>query len=229
MRCAECAAEVPPLREFCPKCGAPTDPGLREGRHQLDSRPRSGEELKVNRKKVLLIVAAAVGLGFVANRAFDPDFFDSDHGSTIPSRPKARGPVVIDADQLYQAYRDDEKSADRRFAGREMVVTGEFLRMVPDGYGSLDLRLKTSNPEVQVGIDLAQLALDDGKKLTPGQKVTVSCQGMGGSGNELWVRDCAVQPTGQESPAGTEASAPASPPQAPAPPTTPPAGEGNSG
>ena len=98
-----------------------------------------------------------------------------------------------------------------------MVVSGEFLRIVPDGYGSLDLRLKTSNPEIPVGIDLAQVALEDGKKLRPGQRVTVSCKGMGGSGNELWVRECAVQDV---------ASAPAAPtapvsPTAPVPPTAP--------
>ena len=57
--------------------------------------------------------------------------------------------------------------ADRaRFADREMVVTGEFLRIVPDGYGSLDMRLKTSNPEAPLGIDLAY-GFD---RLTPGWK-----------------------------------------------------------
>jgi hypothetical protein len=183
---------VPPLREFCPGCGAPTDPGLRERRHQL-GQPRSTGEMMSNRKKVLIVAAAAIGLGALANLAFDPDW-DSNERPAIPSRPEARGAVTIEAEDLYRAYRDDEEGADRRFDGREMVVSGEFLRIVPDGYGSLDLRLKTSNPEVPVGIDLAQLAIEDGKKLRPGQRVTVSCQSMGGGGNELWVRDCAIQP-----------------------------------
>ena len=57
MRCPECAADVPPLREFCPKCGTPTDPGLRE---RLQRRPstRPPEELKRNRKTVLIGAAA---------------------------------------------------------------------------------------------------------------------------------------------------------------------------
>lgn len=227
MRCAECAAEVPPLREFCPQCGAPTDPGLRERRHRL-GRPRSTGELPGNRKKVLVVVAAMVGLGIVGSAMFD-DKFDSDSGDrpTIPSRPQAHGAVTISAEDLYQAYRDDERAADRRFDDREMVVTGEFLRIVPDGYGSLDLRLKTSNPEVPVGIDLAALAIEDGKKLRPGQQVTASCKGMGGSGNELWVKDCAIQPVG-------EAGVAPSPPATESPPATTsapgfaaPAGEGN--
>ncbi|MEO6359514.1 MAG: hypothetical protein ABIO43_02935 [Sphingomicrobium sp.] len=221
MRCAECAAEVPPLREFCPKCGAPTDPGLRERRHRL-GQPRSTGELKGNRKKVLIAAAAVLGLGVVGNAIFDPDW-DRNDRRTIPSRPEARGAVTISAEDLYQAYRDDEDAADRRFDGREMVVSGEFLRIVPDGYGSLDLRLKTSNPEVPVGIDLAGLAVEDGKKLRPGQQVTVSCQRMGGSGNELWVRDCAIQSVEGDS------VAPASPSASPSAPALPAATEGNSG
>jgi hypothetical protein len=66
---------------------------------------------------------------------------------------------------------------------------------VPDGYGSLDLRLKTSDPEEQLGIDVVDLAIEDARQLRPGQRVTVSCQRMGSGGDELWVQDCAIQPT----------------------------------
>lgn len=217
--CPECGADVSALREFCPKCGTPTDPTFRE-RRARGAGPRPGEELKSNRKTILVAAAALLGVAAVSNAVFDPDFFDSDEQATIPSRPEARGAVVIDAEQLYQAYRDDEEAADRRFDGREMVISGEFLRIVPDGYGSLDLRLKTSNPEIPVGIDLAELALEDGKRLRPGQQVTVSCKGMGGSGNELWVRDCAVQ-NGQQDPAVPEPPAAPEPSAAPESPTAP--------
>lgn len=230
--CPECGADVSALREFCPKCGTPTDPVFRE-RRARGTGLRPGDEVKSNRKTILIAAAGLLSLAVVGNAVFDSDsdFFDSDESATIPSRPEARGAVVIDAEQLYQAYRDDERAADRRFDGREMVVSGEFLRIVPDGYGSLDLRLKTSNPEIPVGIDLAELALDDGKKLRPGQQVTVSCKGMGGSGNELWVRDCAVQNVQQ----GTAApELPASPdrpaaPEEPAAPNAPASTEADNG
>lgn len=227
MRCAECAAEVPRLREFCPKCGAPTDPGLRERRHQL-GQPRSTGEMKGNRKKVLIAAAAVLGLGILAT-GVNIDFDSNDRPPT-PDRPEARGPVTIEAEQLYQAYRDNPHGSAERFDGREMVVSGEFLRIVPDGYGSLDLRLKTSNPEMPVGVDVVGIAIDDAKTLRPGQRVTVSCQSMGGYDDDLWVRDCAIQPEGQTSPAPAPAppTAPASP-NAPAPPPAPEAAEGNAG
>jgi hypothetical protein len=211
VRCPECAADVPPLREFCPKCGTPTDPGLRE-RLQRHPSTRSPEELKRNRKTVLIGAAALLLALGVAGKFSWPGHFihiESHH------RDGPKGPVTIDADQLYQAYRDDPDGAAKRFGGREMVVSGEFIRIVPDGWGSLDLRLKTSNPEKPLGIDVAQLALDDAKKLRPGQRVTVSCQHMGSGGDLLWVQDCAIQAAGPADAAQPPAPTPPAPPTSP--------------
>src|SRR5690606_3184406 len=124
-------------------------------------------------------------------------FWDPPMTTGSEERTQPRGPVTIEAEALHQAYADDPRAAAERFDNREMVVSGEFLRIVPDGYGSLDLRLKTSNPDEQLGIDVAQLAIEDAKQLRPGQRVTVSCQQMGAGGDELWVQDCAIQLAGE--------------------------------
>jgi hypothetical protein len=216
VRCAECGAEVPVLREFCTNCGAPTDPGLRQRRHRLGQGGRPDGEPKGNGRTIVIAAAALLGLGALGTGWFGSDF-DWDDRPAIAELDASRGPVTIEADELYQAYRDNPDGAAERFGGREMVVSGEFLRIVPDGYGSLDLRLKTSNPEAQVGVDLAQLAIEDGKKLLPGQRVTVSCQQMGSGGDELWVQDCAIQPTAET----LAAPVPPSAPTAPAPPAAP--------
>jgi hypothetical protein len=214
VRCPECAADVPPLREFCPKCGTATDPGLRERLRGRSTRPV--EEQKRNRKIFLIGgVAILVAMGVAGKLSWPGPPLSIDFND----RDRPAGPVTIEAEQLYQAYRDDPKAAARRFGGREMMVSGEFVRIVPDGYGSLDLRLKTSNPEAQLGIDVAQLALEDAKQLRPGQRVTVSCQEMGSGDDVLWVRECAIQPTGDDGAA----------PSPPAPPPPSPAAEGNSG
>ena len=231
VRCKDCGAEVPVLREFCQNCGAPTDLSLRERQHQLGPGPRQRSDggQKGKRKTFLIAAAALLGLGAVANNWFDPDFdfdFDSDdHRVVIVDRDEPRGAVTIEADDLYKAYRDNPEGAQERFEDREMVVSGTFLRIVPDGYGSLDLRLATSNPNAQVGVDLADLAVEDGKALRPGQRFTVSWQGMGDGGDELWVRDCAIQPNA-ETDAGPSAPGNASSPGAPA---TPAAGNNSEG
>jgi len=200
------------------------DPGLRQRRHQLGQGRRPDGEQKSNGKTILIAAAALLGLGAVGTGWFGPDFgFGSDDQPAI-GRDAPRGPVTIEAEELYEAYRDNPRGSAERFGGREMVVSGEFLRIVPDGYGSLDLRLKTSNPEEQLGVDLAQLAIEDGKKLLPGQRVTVSCQQMGSGGDELWVQDCAIQPmaeTGAASDAPVTTPATPSEPTPPAPPAAP--------
>src|SRR5438105_9283990 len=118
VRCPECAADVPLLREFCPKCGAATDPGLRAS---LKRGPgtRSPDELQRNRKTVLFGAAAlllALGIGGRFSWPGHIIHIGTHH------RDAPKGPVTVEADQLYQAYRDDPDSAAKRFGGREMVV-----------------------------------------------------------------------------------------------------------
>jgi len=133
---------------------------------------------------------------------------------TIADKSETKGPVVVSAVDLANAYRTNRDAADQKFGDdRELTVTGEFQRIVPDGYGSLDLRLKTADPEQPLGVDVAGVAIDDAKKLVPGQQVTVSCRGMGEGTDLLWVRDCAIQ-------SGEDTSA-TSPPRAPNPPAAP--------
>ena len=192
MRCPECSADVSALREFCPICGAAMDPGVRGSLLRgPGSRPADGR--KGSRKAVVIGGAAALLVALGVAGQFTGSWSDSP---VTEERNQPRGPVTIEADQLQKAYADDPRAAARRFDNREMVVSGEFLRIVPDGYGSLDLRLKTSNPEEPLGIDVTQLAIEDAKRLLPGQRVTVSCQKMGSGGDELWVQDCAIQQTG---------------------------------
>jgi hypothetical protein len=128
---------------------------------------------------------------------------------------------VTDADQIYRAYHANPAAAAKRFGGREMMVTGEFLRIVPDGWGSLDMRLKTSNADSPLGADLVNEAVEDAKKLRPGQQVTLSCRQMAGEGDDRWLQECAIQPE--------PAAAPIAPTAPPPPPSPPPPGVGNAG
>lgn len=192
MRCPECSADVSALREFCPICGAAMDPGVR-GSLLRGSGGRPTDGRKGSRKAVLIGGGAAILLALGVAGQFMGSWSDPPITLGSEERDQPRGPVTIEAAELQQAYADDPRAAAERFDNREMVVSGEFLRIVPDGYGSLDLRLRTSDPDEQLGIDVAQLAIEDAKRLRPGQRVTVSCQQMGSGADELWVQDCAIQ------------------------------------
>ena len=205
VRCPDCAVEVNPLREYCHSCGSPMDPAVRE-RLRARAGGRSPEELKSNRKTVLIACAGIAALLAIGGRLSWPGI--PLHISTHSER---KGPIVTDAEQIYRAYHADPDGAAKRFGGRELMVTGEFLRIVPDGYGSTDLRLKTSNPDSPLGVDLADAAVADAKQLRPGQQVTVSCRSMAGSGDDRWLQNCAIQPEGGDGAAPPSSVAPAAP------------------
>ena len=171
-----------------------------------DGRPVDGGK---GIRKAVLIGGGAVllALGVAGQFAWPWSGPAIDVESDAQARP--RGPVTIEADQLHRAYRDDPDGAAERFDGREMVVSGEFLRIVPDGYGSLDLRLRTSDPNEPLGVDVAQVAIEEAKQLLPGQRVTVSCQQMGSGGDEFWVQDCAIQRGGDAADPSPTTSLPA--------------------
>jgi hypothetical protein len=218
------------LRDYCPNCGKPTAWGERKERLESGGSPggRPLEELKRNRKTVLIACAAIAGFLAISGRVH---LAPLAHLASLPPihinvNEAPKGPVVTNAVELVGAYAANPDAADKRFGGREIQVSGEFLRIVPDGYGSIDMRLKTANPEAPLGVDLVNEAVDDAKHLTPGQQVTVSCRRVAHTGDEHWLQNCAIQP---------EANAPAAPPKplaspAPPAPSPPPApGQGNSG
>ena len=179
---------------------------------------RSEEELKRNRRTVLIGVVIVLALAGLTSRA---SWFGTSFD--VGSHHRDRGPVVIDAQQIYDAYRTDPHAAARRFRHREMVVTGEFVRIVPDAQGNPDLRLKTSDPQAPLGVDIVPISYDQSARLKPGQRVTVSCQRITGSGDDHWLQNCAIQNV-----AGGPAAAPAAPP-APTPPSPPSPAGGNHG
>lgn len=232
MRCPECAAEVTPLREFCPSCGTPTDPGVRQrvksgresSRDQNAEGSRPPEELHRNRKAVLIVGAwillAAVAFGkiesFHAPRGIHIDMHNDRQIVTNEA-------ITIGAPELFEAYHTNSDAANRRFGGRQMVVTGQFVRTVPDGYGSIDMRLKTNHPEMPLGIDLDNHSVDAATKLEPGEIVTVSCRRVAGTGDDPWLEDCVLQPPALPGAnagvgAGGGTSTAAAPPHPPPPP-----------
>jgi hypothetical protein len=226
VRCPRCAADISPLREFCPRCGAATDSRPRDGGLRPGGE-RSPDELRRNRRAVLAVVAAILALT-VATGKFHPfgrhvDVFPG--GFHIDTHSEHREPVTIGAAEFFEAYHTDSRGADRRFRNREMVVTGEFVRTVPDGYGSIDMRLKTNHPDLPLGIDLDSHSVDAATRLEPGEMVTVSCRRVAGFGDDPWLQDCVIQPpaiAGPPSPPAAPApTAPASPASGPPAPPAP--------
>ncbi len=195
MLCPECDAELSPQREFCLQCGTPTSPRLREAR----SSDRAEPELQRSRRRA--VVLGAVGL-FGAAILGNFYLFGADVG-LVPGEQRP-GPAVIEAQQLHEEFRTDFDAAVERYRDREMVVSGEFVRIVPDGQGHPDLRLATSDPAAPWGADLIPIAHVPAARLRPGQRVTVSCQRMAGYGQDRWLQNCAIATEAEEDAAAPE-------------------------
>jgi hypothetical protein len=220
VRCPGCGAEVSALRDACPRCGASTDRAFDALQKRGRGDGRSAEELLRNRRTVgiiaggILVLTLAMGNFHLFGRhlSLSPGVMHIDTGG------HRHDPVTIGAAQLFEAYHTDSRAADRQYGDREMVVSGEFIRTVPDGYGSIDMRLKTNHPDIPLGIDLDNHSVDAATKLGPGQMVTVSCQRVAGSGDDPWLQDCVLQPA---APTGAAPVTEAGPPAPPAPPAAP--------
>jgi len=189
VQCPECDAVVAPHRTICPECKAPI------GRLEREGPPiqRSEAELKRNRRNVLILAALLLVVG---STTINPlswfGFMDGDSGD------RHRTPVTIEARQLFDAYRQDDREANRQYRNREMVVRGQFVRIVPDGNGAPDLRLATSDPQRPLGADLIQASHEQATRLRPGQQVTVSCRRMAGDRQERWLQNCSIQADTEE-------------------------------
>ena len=218
MRCPGCAADIDVLSARCPHCGASTDRAFADPPRSVDPRrpgERSPQELARNRKTILWI-AGGIALLLAASGHLNPfghHLTFGPHAIHIDTGDEPHAPVTVAAADLFEAYHTDSDAARRRFGDREMVVTGTFVRTVPDGYGSIDMRLATNHPDMPLGIDLDSHSVDAATRLEPGQPVTVSCRRVAGTGDDPWLEDCVIQPGSDQAPAASPA-----PPAAPQPP-----------
>jgi hypothetical protein len=201
---------APERAEFCPQCKAAMSRRLREARPIEPA----DDDLKAKRRNIFIVGAAFVFGLVIGGQAF-PSF-----GPDIEIDPSdwQQRPAFVGAQELFDAYRDDEEEADEKFRNRGVVVSGEFVRIVHDGQGNPDLRLKTSDPENPLGVDLVQASFDESAELRPGQAVTVSCENVAQTGDEHWLQNCSIE-EGPVAPAVPAPPTAAGPPTAPVPPS----------
>lgn len=207
MRCPECQAFVPDGAEFCPHCGTPMNSVLRERRAT-----QASEDVLGNRRRTLFMTVGA----FIAGVLIGGDHFPSFNFDLGHHRSEERL-AVVDAQQLFKAYQDDEDEADDRYGDRPLVVRGEFLKIVNDGHGDPDIRFKTSDLANPLGADLQSNSFHKAENLQPGEIVTVSCEHIAQTGDEHWLQGCSIEQVepGTSTPAPPQPPAPIAPPAAP--------------
>ncbi|WP_164276516.1 hypothetical protein [Stenotrophomonas sp. B1-1] len=104
--------------------------------------------------------------------------------------PPAAVPISVSAEQLYSAYAENEISADARFKGKSLLISGK-VQSIQSGIGD--------DPVVQLAagtfqwVQLHGLSKDVAAGLSKGQQILVRCKGQGETIGFPSAAECQLQ------------------------------------
>lgn len=176
--CRACGNQVSTEAKACPQCGAPR-----------------------KRRRVGLIALGVVGglivIGAAAGGTKDRERARSDGSSpasaaTSPAEAPAAA-ISVSAEQLRKDYKTNEVSADERYRGKPLLVTGTVKSIKKDILDNPYVELSTSEMFENVDAHFADGATAALGKLAPGNKITVSCVGNNVVIGSPQLKDCSLQ------------------------------------
>ncbi len=101
--------------------------------------------------------------------------------------------VNVSAAQLFAAYEANEVSADERYKGKALLVTGKIASIDKDFTDSIVLRLATSNQFQTIDANLEDSEKPKAGRLSKGEAVRVQCKGSGMVIGSPQLGDCVIQ------------------------------------
>lgn len=164
--CRACDNQVSRDARACPKCGAPR-----------------------RRHRVGLILLCVVG-GFVAIAAAAGKGKDRHAGPAAPAAD-LEPPIGVSAEQLRKDYKANEVSADERYRGHALLVTGAVRAVKKDILDDPYVELSTSNDFESVPAHFAETGALG--KLSRGDRITVRCIGNNVVIGSPQLKDCVLQ------------------------------------
>lgn len=111
---------------------------------------------------------------------------------TVAEKPKTRA-VPVSATQLFADYQGNEVSADDKYKGKKLLVSGSIASVDKDFTGSIIVRLRTSNQFMPVDATLEDSEKAKAGKLTKGESTTVRCEGNGMVLGRPQLGDCTIE------------------------------------
>ena len=173
-QCRECGKEVSTHANTCPHCGIKRPAG------------------RSNATRAAAIIGLLVVAIFVAGKLQDQDHVeDIDRTTSVaptespvsytPEQaapaPKDSAPINVSVEQLFQDYQANEVSADLKYKGKVLAVTGNVQSIDKTFDDEISVKLKTSNefePVLLTGISES-----DALHLHKGDNITATCIGAG--------------------------------------------------
>ncbi|MDR3453567.1 MAG: TonB C-terminal domain-containing protein [Rhodoferax sp.] len=125
--------------------------------------------------------------------------------------------IHVDSARLFADYSANEVSADLKYKGHRLAVSGVVQSINKDITDDTYLKLATENEFMGIHADLKKQYVSQAASLTKGQPITVICTGAGLMIGSPMLKDCAIAPpesSGAAIPAPTQPQGDATTPNA---------------
>lgn len=212
MHCVNCGASVSAGAAFCQSCGKP--PGI-AGSTVSELSPASNVVKPAPPKKrskllgcVGVVVAVFVGLAIIGSIISKKDGSAKSGSAVGAGKDGASGnaaatdspvaeaelPLAVKASQLFNAYQNNEASAQGYFGGRKLFVTGIVDKVALDILDKAVIRIKSPNDFMSVQASMAQDSQESAKNYNSGERVSLICEDVTSIIGTPMLKDCRPAP-----------------------------------
>ena len=155
----------------CPSCGAP----------QFAARQKPPTQIRPVFRILLFLIAGILITAAVIKHNL---------GSSTVSETSSVPAISVTASELEDAYAENTVSADARFKGRQLLVTGIVVSIDTDISDSAYLALQGTNPFLHTQAHLQESVRWKAGTLKPGAQVRLICTGNGDIVKTPMLKDC---------------------------------------
>lgn len=196
MHCVKCGAAVPDGAAFCPNCGATTA-------DKSSAVPPAEPKKKSNK----LLGCLGIGVGVIILLVVVGSLAPDQPGTADDSAPAASAaetapedlPLAVTAAELFNAYENNEASAQSYFGERKLLVSGTVDKVILDFMDNPVVLLRTPNQFMSAHAALAEDAQGEAPNFNPGDQVKLLCQGVSEVIATPMLKDCRRAPAGTKS------------------------------
>jgi hypothetical protein len=179
--CTNCGTEVSADAKFCPNCGQATGASVASPGKDKVQPSHKGKGCMAAFAIVLVLFVLAVFAGSGNKTASTPS--NSPSAADKPVR-------TVSAEELWNAYQDNEASAQQTYGGIALAVKGTVDGVDLDFADNPVVKLKAPNQYMPVQADLADEAKPRAVTLVKGMPITLRCDNVSEVLGTPMLKDC---------------------------------------
>jgi hypothetical protein len=183
--CPDCGTQVSDSAPNCLKCGRPLGAAVGTASHAPVARKKP-----FYTRKRFIIPAALLALIIVASMSSGGG--DNASSAAGVAEAPAAPEVTVTAAKLFEDYQANEVSADSKYKGKSIAVTGTLNAIRKDFMDNTILDFRTSNEFMPVHARLEESQVSRAGTLAKGNKVTVTCKGGGMIMGSPQLSECVI-------------------------------------